>query len=91
MPDDVVRVGVCGDDLEHLAVAELRRPVIGRLAAAAWIEAGAVERHGVLAHGDHTRLGVDDVARVEVKPFRLARYAGRPGAYLWPSASSHLR
>ena len=96
VPDDLVRVGVRGDDREGLAVADSRRSVVGRLAAAARIEAGAVERQGVLVHRDHAGLGLENVPRLEVEPRGsergpARRYAECPGAYLCPSASSHLQ
>jgi hypothetical protein len=96
VPDDLVRAGARGDDREGLAVADSHRSVVGRLAAAARIEAGAIERQGALVHRGHAGLGLEDVAGLEVEPRGPERgpgrrYAGCPGAYLCPSASSHLR
>jgi hypothetical protein len=95
-PDDLVGVGAGGDDLERLAVRELDGPLVGGLASAARIEAGAVERQLAVAHRDHARVGLEAVIRLEVEargPDRGATsYAGcDDGAYLWPSASSHRR
>src|SRR5499433_2640163 len=91
MPDDLVVIGVRRDDLEGFAAGHRHRTVVGRLAATPWIEAGAVERQRAPAHGRHARLGLEVVSRLQIEPNGARRYAGRPGAYLWPSASSHLR
>jgi len=68
VPHHAARVRVSGDDLEHVAVLQPDPSLIGRLAAAAGIEARAVAGQGVTAHRHDDGVGPKAVIVVEVQP-----------------------
>ena len=76
MPDGIVGIRVSRNDLESCSAADLHPALIRRLATAAGIEAGPVERDAIVPHGDDIRLGLETMVILQIQ----AR-----GAVCWPA------
>src|SRR5262249_33755012 len=67
MPDRVGRIRVDRYDLKALSTADLHPTLIGRLAATAGIEAGAVERDTSVTDVDDSRLGLEAIVILQIQ------------------------
>ncbi len=69
MPDDLIRIRLDRADLERLSFAKPDGTFIGRLSAAARMEAGPVESQGLALDGKNQCLRFETVAVQEIKTF----------------------